>query len=94
MPAKSDAEREPGFRKERCVSGKFVLATFGAGLALEVAKRNLPETQWFERNPGSQAALDFADIKKMPILFDPAATIAFLFYNKIGKFDFVLKKSA
>ena len=43
--ARSDAEREPGFRKNDCVSGELLLGTFRAGFALFVAKMVLPETQ-------------------------------------------------
>ena len=38
ISAKSDAEREPGFRQNHCGSGKIVLATFRAGLALKGAR--------------------------------------------------------
>ena len=47
ISAKSDAEREPGFRQNHCVSDNGILATFGASPALEVPKRNLRETQWY-----------------------------------------------
>ena len=47
MSAKSDAEREPGFRKNHRLSGKFILATFRASPALKVAEIILSETQRF-----------------------------------------------
>ena len=47
ISAKSDAEREPGFRQNHCVLGQILLETFRAGLVLKNSTTLFPETQWY-----------------------------------------------
>ena len=66
---KSDAEREPGFLKNGGLSEIILFGAFRAGFVLHGTKTIPHETQPFLRNPGS--ASHFADMPKMPILFNP-----------------------